>query len=128
MTLTNAQFELGRFGESAPPEIAILSPVEGAVLGDTTLISLAVVDGGTAPSDQMFNVAYSPNGGGSWVPLAVNVPGTKTELEVDTREISRSEGNGIIRVFVSDDLNTVGFYEDVPALWAFFQPFFTRCV
>jgi hypothetical protein len=36
----------------------------------------------------------------------VDVPGTAKSLVVDTTEIQQSRGNGVIRVFVSDGLNT----------------------
>jgi hypothetical protein len=62
--------------------------------------------------DLQFQVAYSPDGGESWVPLAVDVRGTG--VTVNTTEIQESRGNGIIRVFVSDGLNTA--FADVEEL------------
>lgn len=91
---------------SAPPEIEILSPSAGESLGESTVIEVAIEDPDTAPTDLSMNVAYSHDGGETWVPLQVFVPGDENRFEVDTTRIRRAVGQGMIRVFVSDGTNT----------------------
>ena len=99
--------EVARVERSAPPEIAIISPQDGAQLGKRTRVEWNVADSDT-PLDQLqFQVAYSPDGGQSWVPIAVDLPGERNSVEFDSTQIQQSSGSGVIRVFVSDGLNTV---------------------
>jgi hypothetical protein len=60
----------------------------------------------------MYQVAYSPNAGRNWVPIAVDL--TKTAVIFNSTQIQRSAGRGVLRVFVSDGLNTA--YTDVAKL------------
>jgi len=92
---------------SEPPRVEILSPQWGEGLGEMTLIELQLEDPDTELSEMMINAAYSPDGGESWVPIAVQLNGETSEFEVNTTEIQKSDGNGVIRVFVSDGTNTV---------------------
>jgi hypothetical protein len=48
------------------------------------------------------------------VPIAVDVSGTEQEISFDSTQIQKSEGEGVIRVFVSDGLNTI--FADVTEL------------
>ena len=50
----------------------------------------------------------------SWVPIAVDVPGSERSIVFNSTEIQQSKGNGVIRVYVSDGLNTE--YADVTKL------------
>jgi hypothetical protein len=99
---------------SEPPRIAILSPEPGAVLGRRTTVEWAVDDSDTPPDEMMFQAAYSRNKGRSWVPIGVNIRGDVTSFTFNSRQIRRSAGNGVIRVFVSDGLNTA--FADVTGL------------
>jgi len=96
------------------PTIEILSPQPGDLLGEVTTIAVQTDDPDTDPSLMMINAAYSPDDGESWVPIAVQLPGVTTEFDVNTAEIQRSNGEGVIRVFVSDGLNTA--YADAAGL------------
>ena len=67
------------------------------------------------PLDQLFlQVAYSPDGGQNWVPIAVDVNGTEKGITLNSTMIQQSKENGVIRVFVSDGLNTA--FADVQRL------------
>lgn len=59
-------------------------------------------------------VAYSYDEGRSWVPIGVDIPGTDRALTFDSSEAPDSDGEGVVRVFVSDGLNTA--YDDVTGL------------
>jgi hypothetical protein len=89
-----------------PPTITITAPQPGASLGETTTVSWRVVDPDSEASAMQFQIAYSHDGGESWVPLAVDLPGSVNSVVVNTREIQKSDAQGVIRVFVSDGLNT----------------------
>jgi len=107
MEIYNGQQLMASMEGSEAPRVEILSPQPGEGLGETTLIELQIEDPDTDPSAMMINAAYSPDAGESWVPIAVQMPGEMTEFEVNTTEIQQSDAKGVIRVFVSDGLNTV---------------------
>jgi hypothetical protein len=97
----------------APPTITLTSPKAGEQLGETTTISWNAQY--SVPDDQVqYQIAYSPDNGQTFVPLAVGVAGATRQITVDTREIQKSGGQGLIRVFLGDGLNTV--YSDVTGL------------
>jgi hypothetical protein len=96
------------------PQVFISSPNPGDQLGGTTEVRWAPKDPDSSDEELLYQVAYSPNRGRSWVPLGVDIPGTEQTLTFDSSEIQRSSGKGIIRVFVSDGLNTA--FEDVSGL------------
>ncbi|MCI0692305.1 hypothetical protein L0337_09915 [candidate division KSB1 bacterium] len=60
----------------------------------------------------LYQLAFSPDAGRSWVPIGVDVK--RTSFTFNSTEIPRSQGNGVIRVFVSDGLNTA--FADVSGL------------
>jgi Metallo-peptidase family M12B Reprolysin-like len=91
---------------SEPPSITVLTPQPGASLGERTEVSWRVDDPDTKPAAMQFQVAYSPDNGESWRPVAVDVPGEKTSVVINSKELRKSNGQGLIRVFVSDGLNT----------------------
>ncbi len=91
---------------TAPPRLTVLSPQPGADLDATTPVTWRVADPDSKPADLQYQVAYSFDGGASWVPLAVDLEGSDTSVMVNTREVQKSDGRGVIRVFVSDGLNT----------------------
>lgn len=99
--------ELGSLKASVPPTVRIVSPTDGASIGERTEVGWEVADPDT-PLDQVFvQVAYSPDGGVSWVPIAVDVPATIKSITFDSTQIQKSDGQGVIRVFAADGLNTV---------------------
>jgi hypothetical protein len=99
---------------SKPPSIRLIFPRKGASLAKRTTVAWVVRDPDTSVAQLLYQVAYSPDGGQSWVPIAVDVPGTKRFILFDATEIQPSKGNGVIRVFVSDGLNTA--FADVSKL------------
>lgn len=99
--------ELGAFQLSEPPQLRVVNPSPGAQLGDRTEVAWELSDADT-PLDQIFlQIAYSPDGGATWVPIAVDIPGTLKSVTFDSTQIQKSDGKGIIRVFAGDGLNTV---------------------
>jgi hypothetical protein len=86
------------------PRLRILTPRPGARLGARTTVRWATRDQDTPAARLLFQLAYSPNAGRSWVPLAVDVQGRSTTF--DSTQIQRSAGRGVLRLFVSDGLNT----------------------
>ncbi|MGH9379262.1 MAG: hypothetical protein ACRD2Z_01415, partial [Thermoanaerobaculia bacterium] len=99
---------------SQPPTLTLTAPEPGSTLGTTTTVAWRVEDPDTRPAAMQLQIAYSHDGGESWVPLLVDVEGTQNSVVVNTREIRRSDGRGVIRVFVSDGLNT--HFADVEGL------------
>ncbi|HYN50711.1 MAG TPA: hypothetical protein VES62_07280 [Thermoleophilaceae bacterium] len=99
--------ELGRLEQSEPPTIRIEAPAAGAQLGERTEVIWEVTDPDTPISEILVQVAYSPDGGQSWVPIAVDVPASVNSIAFDSTMIQRSEGNGVLRVFASDGLTTI---------------------
>jgi hypothetical protein len=87
-----------------PPRLRILAPRPGARLGARTRVVWRTTDADTPRSRLMFQAAYSPNGGLSYVPIAVDLRGGS--FVFDSTRIQRSRGRGLIRVFASDGLNT----------------------
>jgi hypothetical protein len=105
----------GRLRMSRPPAIRIRTPEEGARLGRRTTVRWQARDADTPASRLLFQVAYSPNDGRRFVPVAVDVRGNSARF--NSRLIQRSRrGRGLIRVFVSDGLNTA--FDDVAGLTA----------
>jgi hypothetical protein len=92
--------------QSKPPTISILSPRQGSALGDKTEVAWSVSDPDTPASGLVLEAAYSQDGGSTWVPIDVDISGTARSLTFDSSRVAKSEGKGMIRVFVSDGLNT----------------------
>jgi hypothetical protein len=116
LRVTNAEGwrEYAAIERSAPPEIVITAPQPGVRLDEQTEVGWVVRDPDTPEERLLYQLAYSPDAGRNWVPIAVDVPGTARSIVFDSTEIQRSDGNGVIRVFVSDGLNTA--FADVGGL------------
>ena len=83
-------------------------------MGDSTTVEWKVTDPDTRPDQLLFQLAYSADRGQTWVPVGVDFRGTR--FTFPSSEIRRSKETGIIRIFVSDGLNTA--YADVGGLSA----------
>ena len=97
---------------SRPPTIRIVSPKPGDKLGEKTEVAWEATDPDTPPDQLMFQMAFSYDGGRSWVPIGVDLRGKSASFP--SSEIPMADGNGVIRVFVSDGLNTA--FADVAKL------------
>jgi len=106
ITDASGQMIYGQLLASQPPSIQVLVPSPGDSLGPSTVVQWSASDPDTPPVQRMFQVAYSPNNGETWVPVAVEVPGTQSSIIFNSREIERANGTGMIQVFMSDGLNT----------------------
>jgi hypothetical protein len=95
-----------------PPRITIVSPRRKAKLSAKTRVVWKVSDSDTSVQRLMYQVAYSPDGGRTFVPVGVDLKAR--QLVFDSRQIQKSAGRGLIRVFVSDGLNTA--FADVGGL------------
>ncbi len=85
------------------PVIRLLSPKQGETLKDMTAIRWDASDKDGDPL--RFSLQYSPDGGETFVPLAVNLTGQAFQL--DPSHIPGSlEQNGLIRLIATDGLNT----------------------
>jgi hypothetical protein len=100
--------------QKAAPRISIVSPRPGAKLGAKTKVAWAVTGGSAPASSLRFQAAYSPDRGRTFVPIGVDMKGRS--LTFDSSAIQQSAGSGLIRVFVSDGLNTS--FADVTGLSA----------
>jgi len=89
---------------SAPPRVRIASPQTGAALGERTEVSWEGSDPDTPANQLWYQVAYSPDAGRTWVPVAVDVRGKSATF--DSTEIQIANGTGAIRVFVGDGVST----------------------
>jgi hypothetical protein len=81
-------------GNCNPPDVPFSGPVE------------IHWEAGDQDGDPLrFSLQYSPNGGDSFVPLAVNL--TSPPFLLDTRDIAgTANGNGLLRLIATDGLNT----------------------
>ena len=103
---------VGGFERSLPPTIQIISPVRDEFIPNRTVVSWKLKDPDTALDKLMVQAAFSPDSGRTFVPVAVDVSGEKTAF--DATRVPCSKGSGLLRVFVSDGLNTAS--ADVPGL------------
>jgi hypothetical protein len=94
-----------RLKRTAAPQVKIVTPRPGATLGRDTTVGWSAVDPDSAPAELMYHVSYSPDGGVSFIPVAVNR--RKTQITFDASQYPASQGEGILRVHASDGLNTV---------------------
>jgi len=99
--------ELGTLERSEPPTVRIAAPEDGAQLGERTDVAWEIEDQDTPLESIFLQLAYSPDGGNSWVPIAVDIPATVTSLTFDSTQIPASDGRGILRLFAGDGVNTV---------------------
>jgi hypothetical protein len=89
----------------AAPTVRVRSPQPGARLSSRRqLLSWSASDSDTRSSRLVFNAAYSPDRGRTFYPLAVNVRGRSVRF--DARDLPGTARRGLIRLFVSDGLNT----------------------
>lgn len=86
------------------PRIVIVTPKAKTKLGKRVVLRWRASDGDTDRADLRFQVAYSTNNGRSFVPVGVSIAGSS--FAFDARQVRRARGTGLIRVFVSDGLNT----------------------
>jgi hypothetical protein len=96
----------------AAPRLRILAPARGETLAGRSRVAWQVEDPDTPASELMYQVAYSPDNGRSFVPVGVNL--TRPDGTFDATRVPRSQGAGLIRVFASDGLNTA--FADVTGL------------
>lgn len=98
---TGAQ-NFGGFQRSATPvTVTIISPQPGAALDPVTRVVARVSN---PSAGTLFQAAYSPDGGSSFVPIAVDL--TDPNFTFDATAVPPSAGSGLIRVFAGDGLNT----------------------
>ena len=97
-----------RFAPLTPgraPRIAIAAPSRGASLGRAFTLRWRATDPDTPRSRLRFQVAYSPDGGSSVVPVAVRLRGTSLRISPEDLPATGG-GRGVLRVYANDGLNT----------------------
>jgi hypothetical protein len=104
---TFAQLTRGR-----PPVVRIQSLRRNTTLTGRRTVRWTVSDPDTPESRLRYQVAFSGDGGRTFIPVAVNL--SRESAAFDTRRTSARRGRGIFRVFVSDGLNTT--FHDVGGL------------
>jgi hypothetical protein len=107
LRITDADRErtFGRLTRSkATPRLVVRSPRPGARLGARTTVRWTTCDSDTPAGSLVYQRAYSPNAGRNWVPLAVDFRGNAVTF--DSTQIQKSNGRDVLRLFVSDGLNT----------------------
>jgi hypothetical protein len=108
-----------------PPRLEMLKPVQGARVAARTTLDWRVNDPDTKTSRLRFQVAYSPDGGRSFVPAGTDL--RRSKLTVDPEQLPKSN-NGIFRIFVSDGLNSqFKDIKNVRVAGELFQPAPTAC-
>jgi hypothetical protein len=93
------------------PQLRWSTPARGAAINTPIPVRWTVEDTDTDRSGLLFQLVYSPDGGESFRPVAVNLK--RTEAIFDPKRF-RATRNGLLRVIVSDGLNTS--FEDIGLL------------
>jgi hypothetical protein len=102
----------GQLARGRPPSLQVQSFRPGTTISGLRTARWTVSDPDTPRSQLRYQVAFSGDGGRTFIPVAVNLTGTSTPF--DARKITAQRGRGIFRVFVSDGLNTT--FRDVGRL------------
>jgi hypothetical protein len=87
------------------PKLRILTPKPNSKLTSETEVNWSVFDPDSKPSEFLYHVAYSPDTGVNFIPVAVNK--RKTQIVFNAAKYPPSDGKGILRIYASDGLNTV---------------------
>ncbi|MDX2040438.1 MAG: hypothetical protein SF097_04275 [Acidobacteriota bacterium] len=104
ITDSAAQRVFGSVNRSAPPQIRILAPQPGTALGANPEIVWEATDPDTPQDQLVYQIAYSFDAGQTFVPVGVDIKADRASF--DSTAVQLSQGRGLIRVFVSDGLNT----------------------
>lgn len=107
--------EYGRLTRSqSPPSITFTSPAAGAHIDSPVTVEWDPMDPDTPGFELRYQAAYSPDGGSSFVPIGVELETTSVVFDPGVVPQTQGPGAGLIRVFVSDGLNTA--FADVDGL------------
>jgi hypothetical protein len=94
---------------NTPPQVTVTFPNGGEILGDRQMITW---EAGDADDDSLlYDLLYSPDGGQSWLPLAVRL--NRTDYTFYTGQIPASD-NALIRVIATDGFHTNLDQSDAP--------------
>ncbi|MEZ5099583.1 MAG: hypothetical protein R3C15_07235 [Thermoleophilia bacterium] len=88
---------------SAGPRAAIASPAAGTALGARPVLRWRTEDRDSPASAMRYHVSFSPDGGATFLPVAVNL--RRPGLALDPRRLPCTR-QGIRRVHVSDGVNS----------------------
>jgi len=100
---------LGEMRRTAPPSLVLGEVSTGELLSGIVEVKFEVSDPDSPLADIRVQFVYSSDAGATWVPIAVNVPGSDTSVSFDASEVENTveSGVGVLRAFASDGLNTV---------------------
>jgi hypothetical protein len=90
---------------AAPPSAAFTAPAAGALAGQMT-VSWNLAAGDVPPAGLRQQLDFSTDGGTTWMPVAFNLPGTVTAINLDTSLLPMTS-QGRLRLIISDGLNNV---------------------
>jgi hypothetical protein len=93
---------LSKRAPASPPKLSVTSPRRNSRIARRTTIRWSVKTPGPR-SNLRYVVAYSPDHGGHWTPLGVDLTGRS--LRFDPSKVTRSKA-GKIRVIASDGVNS----------------------
>lgn len=91
---------------AVPPVAAFTYPTGGETFSGVQAVTWTLKDGTVPLADLRQTLEYSADGGGTWTPVAFNLPGTVTSYPLDTSLLAMST-QGMLRLWVSDGLNNV---------------------
>jgi hypothetical protein len=106
-TQTNETFRTGLDRSDVVPTVADVSVAglaAGGNLPATATVTWTILDTDTPPAGLMAQVVFSPDGIANFVPIGVDL--RTNSLTFDATKLPISVGSGVIRIFVSDGLNT----------------------
>jgi hypothetical protein len=87
------------------PQIEITSHQNGITLNQPTVIHWKTTDSDTDPTEILYHVGYSPDGGHSFEPVDVDLEDRRVQFRPAVLPPSEP-GKGLVRIFASDGLNT----------------------
>ena len=91
---------------AVPPQAAFTNPAGSTAFSGTQPVSWNVIAGSIPLAQLRQELDYSADGGSTWTPVALNMPGTLTSYALDTNLLPKST-NGKLRLWVSDGLNNI---------------------
>ena len=102
--LTNRGVTVDLYSDAQAALATTTSPTGNATFTGTQTVSWSVSDADTPLANLRQDLQYSVDNGNTWMPVAVNLPGTLTSYALDTNLLPKST-QGKLRLWVTDGLN-----------------------
>jgi len=91
---------------STPPSAAFTYPTGGETFTGTQMVTWKLTPGSTPAAGLRQELEYSADNGSTWIPVAIDLPGTARSYALDTNLMPKSI-QGKLRLWVTDGLNNV---------------------